>query len=258
MTKQSTEDGDKGESTVIHAIIVEDDPMVAQINREYLERFDGFHVEGVFSNGRDALDFLRHSAVHLAIVDQYMPALTGNELLREMRAEGIRTAVIMVTSASEAGVVAESLRYGVVDYLIKPFTFERFAEAIARYRARAMLLHGPSTVDQQMVDRLVSAHKPLAVEDKTVERGPDGLSGDLLGENALRKGLNQMTLDHIYSFLLDHPQDKHTCKSISEAVGLSKVTVRSYLNYLIEMGRLVSSIDYETGGRPRVLYRLEE
>ena len=93
---------------------------------------------------------------------------------------------------------------------------------------------------------------------RAAEHKPDVFSGDTLGETALRKGLNQMTLDHIYGFLLEHPQNKHTCKSISEAVGLSKVTVRSYLNYLIEMGRLVSSIDYETGGRPRVLYRLEE
>ena len=243
---------------MIHSIIVEDDPMVAQINREYLLRFTDFQVDHIFSNGRDALVYLRQNPVDLIILDQYMPILSGNELLREMHTENIRTAVIIITSATETATVEESLRYGVVDYLIKPFTFERFAEAIARYRARAMLLHGPSTVDQQMVDRLVSAHKPLAGEDKTAEHVPDGLSGDMLRENALRKGLNQMTLDHIYSFLLEHPQDKHTCKSISEAVGLSKVTVRSYLNYLIEMGRLVSSIDYETGGRPRVLYRLEE
>ena len=53
------------------------------------------------------------------------------------------------------------------------------------------------------------------------------------------------------------PDEKHTCESLSAALGLSKVTIRRYLNYLIEIQEMVSSIDYETGGRPRVLYLLK-
>ena len=248
---------------MIHAIIVEDDPMVAQVNREYLERVDGFCADGVFSNGRDALDFLRKTPVDLAIVDQYMPVMSGGELLRELRAKGIRTAIIMVTSASEAGIVAESLRYGVIDYLIKPFTFDRFAQALARYQARRSLLGGANTVSQQTVDLLMGGHRPASPGAAGIDAHagePSVPADDILSpageQSALRKGLHQKTLEHIYRFFLEHPQERHTCKSISEAVGLSKVTVRSYLNFLIETGHLVSSIDYETGGRPRVLYRL--
>jgi len=86
------------------------------------------------------------------------------------------------------------------------------------------------------------------------------LNNDFVLERAtqeLRKGLSQKTLASIENLLRNDPQDAHTCESISAASGLSKVTVRHYLNYLIEVGRLDSSIDYETGGRPRVLYRLK-
>ena len=52
-------------------------------------------------------------------------------------------------------------------------------------------------------------------------------------------------------------QSTTVSEHVYSASGLSKVTVRNYLNYLIETGQLESSIDYGTGGRPRVLYKLK-
>ena len=226
---------------MIHAIIVEDDSMVAQINKEYLLRFSDFQVDHVFSNGRDALEHLRCHPVDLVILDQYMPILSGNELLREMHTENIRTAVIIITSATETATVEESLRYGVVDYLIKPFSFSRFQEAIQRFMAMKALLKSTPVVSQEVVD--------LLMRNSAVDTHP--------AQSTLGKGLNQRTLNHIQDYLREHLADKHTSKSISEAVGLSGVTVRRYLNYLIETGQILSTIDYETGGRPRVLYHLK-
>ena len=70
----------------------------------------------------------------------------------------------------------------------------------------------------------------------------DALSGATVTSTAIRDAVKQEAGDH-------------TCESISETSGLSRVTVRHYLNYLIEIGEMTSAIDYETGGRPRVLYR---
>ena len=225
---------------MIRTIIVEDDSMVAQINKEYLLRFSDFQVDQIFSNGKDALEYLCQNPVDLAILDQYMPVLSGNELLREMRSSNIRTAVIMVTSAAETAIVEESLRYGIVDYLIKPFTFTRFQEAIQRFLAMKTLLKSTPVVSQKDVDLLLRS---------SADTHP--------AQSALGKGLNQRTLEHIQDYLREHLADKHTSKSISEAVGLSGVTVRRYLNYLIETEQIHSTIDYETGGRPRVLYHLK-
>ena len=225
---------------MIRAIIVEDDPMVAQVNQEYLRRFSGFQVERIFGNGRDALEYMRQNPVDLAILDQYMPVLTGNELLREMHTQNIRTAVIMVTSAAEADTVEESLRYGIVDYLIKPFSFSRFQEAISRFLSMKTLLKSAPVVSQEVVDLLMR---------NAADTHP--------AQSALGKGLNQRTMSHILDYLREHLTDEHTSKSISDAIGLSGVTVRRYLNYLIETGQVLSAIDYETGGRPRVLYHLK-
>ncbi len=227
---------------MIHTVIVEDDPMVAQIDREYLERFDGFHVDRLFGNGADALQYIRENPVDLAILDQFLPVLSGNEVLRGMRAAGIHTSVIMITSAAEANTVEESLQYGVVDYLIKPFSLSRFEEAIARFQAMTRLLKSRPVVDQAMVDQILKSAQAAPPAAHAME---------------LDKGLNERTMAHIYNYLREHPSEKHTCKSISDAVNLSKVTVRRYLNFLIESDQLLSSIDYETGGRPRVLYRLK-
>lgn len=225
---------------MVHTIIVEDDPMVTQINHEYINRLDNFVVDATFGNGQDALVYLRDHPVDLAILDVYMPIISGNELLRRMRAENINTAVIMVTAATEMDVVHEVLRLGITDYLIKPFSFPRFQEAIQKYLSNASLLNSKHQADQSMVDQLLG--NQLLSEIQSTE---------------LQKGLNQKTLSHIYAFLRENIQEKHTCESISSSTGLSKVTVRRYLNHLIEIGQVLTSIDYETGGRPRVLYLLK-
>lgn len=225
---------------MVRVIIVEDDPMVAQLNVQYLSQFPQLKVEGVFSNGRDALDFLSSHSVELAIVDMYMPMLSGVELLRSMRGSGIQTSVIMITAATEMNVVEEALLLGIEDYIIKPFAFPRLQEAVQRYLSKVSLVKSSSKANQAVVDQLLSNASPAetAVRD-------------------LRKGLNAKTLRSIENHLRGDLQGAHTCESISSASGLSKVTVRNYLNYLIEIGHLDSSIDYETGGRPRILYRLK-
>lgn len=225
---------------MIRVIVVEDDPMVAQLNAQYLSQFPQLKVEGVFSNGRDALDFLSSHSIEMAIVDVYMPMFSGLELLRSIRGSGIQTAVIMITAATEMNVVEEALLLGIEDYIIKPFAFLRLQEAVQRYLSKISLVKSSTKADQAVVDQLLSN---VPTSDAVVRD--------------LRKGLNAKTLQSIVNHLRSDLQGAHTCESISSASGLSKVTVRHYLNYLIEIGHLDSSIDYETGGRPRILYRLK-
>ena len=224
----------------MNVIIVEDDPMVAQLNEQYLSQMEGVSVTARFSNGRDALEYLKCHSVELAIMDVYMPRMNGLELLRAIRGAGIQTAVIMITAATEMQVVEEALRLGIEDYIIKPFPFNRLQEAVRKYMSKAQLVKRREKADQAVVDQLL--RNTIGPETATHE---------------LRKGLNVKTLGSIEALIRENPAGPHTCESISAESGLSKVTVRHYLNYLIETGTLRSSIDYETGGRPRVLYRLK-
>ena len=224
---------------MIRIIIVEDDPMVAQLNAACLGAMEGFEVRGIFSNGQEALEYLKREPVELAVVDVYMPVCSGMELLRRMRGTGIRTSVILITAATEMKVVEEALRLGIEDYIIKPFSYDRLRESVLRFRAKSSLVHGSEKADQAVVDRLLG--NPYAVA---------------LFEN-LPKGLNPRTLAALREVLDQDPDGAHTCESIAAASGLSRVTVRHYLNYLVDTKRMTSDIDYETGGRPRVLYRLK-
>lgn len=224
---------------MVDVVIVEDDPMVCQINRQYLEQFPQLMVSGVFQNGRDALQHLRQQEPTLVILDVYMPMITGLELLAKMRNENIKSDVIMVTAANEVEKVDEALKLGIVDYLIKPFEYKRFREAIEKFLTKSNLLKERNVVSQEIVDRLVSPGREVSSE--YIE---------------FKKGINPHTLAHIKKYIELLPEQYHTCESISAQVGLSKVTVRRYLNYLIECGEMGSDIDYETGGRPSIRYRL--
>ena len=224
---------------MIRIIVVEDDPVVAQLNAAYLDRMEGFRVCGIFTNGREALEALRKDPVDLAVMDVYMPVCSGVELLRQMRGSGIQTAVIMITAATEMKIVEEALRLGIEDYIIKPFSYDRLRDSVQRFRAKTSLVRKADRADQAVVDRLLG-NQPAP------ER-----------QRELPKGLNARTLENIREVLKREQSQEHTCESLSAASGLSRVTVRHYLNYLIDAGVLTSAIDYETGGRPRVLYRLK-
>ena len=81
-------------------MIVEDDPMVAAINKKYTETVPGFRVAGIFRNGAEGLEYLRENHVDLVILDYYMPEMNGDVFMDRIREEGIQVSVIMVTSAN--------------------------------------------------------------------------------------------------------------------------------------------------------------
>ena len=111
-------------------VIVEDDHMVALLDRTYVERDPRFRVVQTFQDGRAALEWLEQNPAELAVLDVYMPLLTGVELLHALRAQSIPVDAIMVTAANSTAIVDELLKLGVVDYLVKPFTVERFQQAL--------------------------------------------------------------------------------------------------------------------------------
>jgi len=226
---------------VINVIIVEDDPMVAKINREYVEQFSGFTVTEVFSNGKEALEYLKLHSPELAIIDIYMPVITGIDLLQYMRSSNIKTDVIMVTAANDVEMVNRALQLGIIDYLIKPFEYQRFQEAINKFLVKENLLSERRIVNQDIVDLLIK-NSTNNLNYKSLE---------------LRKGLNYKTLSLIYEYIKSHPEQNHTCDSISSAISLSRVIVRRYLNYFIETGSVTSTVDYGTGGRPCILYHIK-
>ena len=220
-------------------IIIEDDPMVAAINRQYVEMVPSFSVIHTFKSGIDALEYFKTGTADLIILDYYTPLMNGEEFIDKLREMRKSTAIIMVTSANDADIVRRLLNRGVVDYLVKPFELNRFKEALNRFAARqAKLPNSGESFAQSEIDRfLATSTTPIP------------------SESSLSKGLNESTLGMIRKFLKEHPQELFTSEQIAEQVHLSRITIRRYMNYMVENGELSSSINYQTGGRPSIKYR---
>ena len=224
---------------MLKTVIVEDDRMVAAINAQFAEKTPGVQVVATFHNGRDALAFLEQTSVDLLLLDLYMPEMSGVELLAELRRKECNADAIFITAANDAPNIQDALQLGAVDYLIKPFRYERFEEALDKVVVRRKVIESGLEFTQADIDEMIRARRPNP-ESRTAE---------------LEKGIQRQTLDHIRADLRKNAGTYRTAEQIAADTGLSKVTVRRYLNYLIGMNEAESQGDYFTGGRPRVEYR---
>lgn len=218
-------------------LIVEDDPMVAMINEQYIKRNKNFELVGKCSNGSSALDFLDNNDVDLLILDVYMPKMDGFETLRRVRNKKITVDAIMVTAANDRASLEEALHLGIVDYLVKPFTFDRFQMALEKYISQNNALRDFETLNQKNIDHII---------DNTRKKSDD----------LYPKGIQEKTVDLIMQYLKANEGKWFTGDDIAEKVGLTGVTVRRYMNYLAESGRVTGEMNYETGGRPCMKYRI--
>ena len=225
---------------MIKVIIVEDDLMVASINNQFASKTKGIQVIATFHNGADALQFLKTTSVDLILLDLYMPGCDGLELLRELRKDKIDTDVIMITAANDMEHIKEAMQFGVIDYLMKPFQYERFSEAMDKYLLKHKIMENGMECTQQDIDQLIRMQRP-SKKSKELE---------------LQKGLQRQTLALVTECLNMHKGNYVTSDLIAKEVGLSQVTTRRYLNYMVESDLIQSRVDYSTGGRPCVEYLL--
>ncbi|MDZ5016622.1 response regulator, partial [Clostridium perfringens] len=115
---------------MIEVMIIEDDPMVRAINVKFLKRIEGFVLYKAVSNLTDAKKVISTKKPDLILLDVYLPKENGIDLLKWIRAQEIDIDIILITADKSIERIQEAFRYGVVDYLIKPFDFDRFKEAL--------------------------------------------------------------------------------------------------------------------------------
>lgn len=219
-------------------LIVEDDPMVAMINEQYIKRNKRFEIVGKCSDGGSALEFLENHEVDLLILDVYMPHMDGFETLRRIRSRQITVDVIMVTAANDRTALEESLHLGVVDYLVKPFSFDRFQMALEKFAAQRGAFEDVDQLNQKNIDHIIDYFRRK-------------------NEGGFPKGIQEKTLQLITEYLKANTGVWFTGDEIAAKVGLTGVTVRRYMNYLAESGRVTGEMNYETGGRPCMRYRID-
>jgi two-component system, CitB family, response regulator MalR len=227
---------------MIKVLIVEDDPMVAEFNKRYLREMKGFSFAGIVHNVRDAKDFLAREQVNLILLDVYMPGANGLELLHFIREQKIAVDVILITAATDTEKVQTALRLGAVDYLVKPFEFERFNQALNQYKDKYVLFEKKQVLNQEDLDSRI-----LPSEQRQ--------SGGLI--EALPKGLTSSTLQIILNVIKSKEGSLFSTDEIAESTYISRVSVRKYLKYLTQLGVLEESLTYGIG-RPVYYYILKK
>jgi response regulator of citrate/malate metabolism len=215
-------------------LVVDDDFMVAEIHRRFVEQVDGFRAVGVARTGAEALSAARELRPQLILLDVYLPDMTGLEVLQSLRADGDRVGVIMITAARELDTVSGALDGGAADYLIKPFEFEQLRAKLEAFATRAEALESAEGVDQSLIDSLF------------------GGTGVASPKEVLPKGLGAET----GQLVLDAVRDagEVSAAECAERVGISRVSARRYLEHFLGTGALEIRLQYGVG-RPERRYR---
>lgn len=111
----------------INCIIVEDEPLALERTKEYVQKLPFLNLRATFDNALDALAFLRTDKIDLIFLDISLGEVSGIQLLET---SAITNQVILTTAYQEYALKGFDLK--VADYLLKPFTFERFVQAVDR------------------------------------------------------------------------------------------------------------------------------
>ncbi|WP_086820258.1 response regulator [Allokutzneria sp. NRRL B-24872] len=216
---------------MIRVLVVDDDFMVAKVHSGYVGRTPGFEVVGVAHTGEDAVRKVEALRPDLVLLDIYLPDVDGLEVLRELRALGGDTDVIIVSAARDVDTVRSAMRGGVLHYLIKPFTY---AALRAQLEHLSVVRQQQSTMDQSTVDKMFGGRPSSGA--------------------AMPKGLTRETARLVERVLRECDGDL-SATECAEATELSRVSARRYLEHFVSSGRADVGLRYGTTGRPERRYR---
>ena len=221
---------------MIRVLVVEDDPLVAEVNVGYIGRVPGFTAIGVARTGAEAVACAVSQQADLVLLDFGLPDMTGLQVchaLQTVRAHP--PGIIAVTAARDADTVRAAIAHGVIQYLIKPYSFATFRDKLDRYAAYHQRLPSGQLTDQPEVDRAL----------ETLRGSPSG---------ALPKGLSLTTHDLIVR-TLRNTSGPVSAAEMAAATGVSRVSARRYLDHLYQKGLVTLTSRYGSTGRPEHRYQ---
>ncbi|WP_428241198.1 response regulator [Gynuella sp.] len=226
--------------SLIRTLVVEDDPQIAEIQRRFVNKVEGFDLIGIAHSLEDAKDLIDVMKPDLLMLDIYFPSGSGLDLLKQLRKDSLATDVILITAAKDIDTLKSALHGGVFDYILKPLVFERLKEALQRYARHHQQIHQIGSIDQNELDNLLN--RGLSGHDQPA-RLPD----------TLPKGIDSLTLEKVRD-VFKNQQDLNA-EDVGQLIGASRTTARRYLEHLVSSDELIADINYGTVGRPERRYR---
>lgn len=226
---------------MLNILIVEDDPMVAQINQQFIKKIDDQTSVDIASNVKEAIKHIENKEIDLLLLDIYMPEENGLTFLKYIREQGYKIDAILITAATDVEDIQTAFRYGAVDYLIKPFDFERFQQSLLRYKKGLTFFNKTSSINQTDIDAEF-LNKEIVDRDSELK---------------LPKGVTEATLQVIIDKMKYFEENEFSTDDISKRVNISRVSVRKYLKFLTDIEVLEESLNYGIG-RPINFYKIKK
>jgi len=126
----------------LKCLLVDDEPPALEILRTYISAVPALDIAGECFHGMDAFNFLQHTKVDLIFLDVQMPRLLGTDLIKSLPHP---PRIIFTTAHREFA--TDGFDLNAVDYLLKPYSFDRFLKAIHKalqQEVKATLAEGPN------------------------------------------------------------------------------------------------------------------
>jgi two-component system CitB family response regulator len=239
--------------SAIRTLIIDDDVAVAGIHHGFLLARGGFDVVAMAHTGQQGIDLAAELGPELVLLDIHLPDMSGLDVLQRLRARRRPVDVLVITASRELDTVRGAMAGGVLHYLVKPFSSQALNERLDEYVMLRddLASGGAGPLDQASIDRLVAPSRRSAVAEtpagQSAQPGP--------GQAALRlpKGLSRPTLDAVVEALKASPEDV-SAAGLALQLGLSRVSARRYLEYLVVHGHARLTPRYGAAGRPENRY----
>jgi len=155
----------------VNCLIIDDEPLAVEVIKSHIEKLGSINIVATCHRAAEAFDLLRAKKIDLLFLDIQMPGLSGLEFLRSLRNP---PKVILTTAFKEYAL--EGYELDIVDYLMKPISFERFVRAVNKFfeqQARDIEIHqsnpGCETNDFMYIRTGKMVHKVLIKDIVYVE-----------------------------------------------------------------------------------------
>lgn len=231
---------------MIKVLIVEDDPMVIDINSRFLAKVDGFTLVASALSIEKAKEIIEKDKPDLIILDMFFPKDKGMNLIKWIRCNEYSCDVIFITAESSNEVVEEAFRFGAVDYLVKPFVFDRFKKSLIMYKNRKDTFVKDVNIDQAEIDKLTISNEIVDIDSSE------------LGDFESMKGFSHHTYERVMAVIKELGDESFTSNKVAELIGVSRITARRYLDYLERNSVLEIEHQYGKIGRPQNKYKLKK
>lgn len=220
----------------IDILIVEDEPILAGVHAEIIGQISAFRAVAIASSLQEAKQLIPKLKPKLILLDNYLPDGKGIDLFQNIIALNLDCHVIFITAASDMQTCSDAIRLGAFDYIIKPISYERLKYSLSKFESFISTQKNTTYLSQQKIDELFN------------------LQGKDFRDKNKTKGIEEITLQRIQNLFISNPKKLYSAETVAKELGMSKTTVRRYLEYFIKIKFLTIQVSYGNVGRPERFY----